>query len=101
MATCFVCGSVLSKGAGVKKSVYTGASVGGFNLSSNIWLNVLLNSMFGDARSRARSYYSQKSVCSACADEIAARERRKITLLIVAAAFGALALFVFVLVLGR
>src|SRR5712671_846958 len=82
MASCYVCGKALPKGKGVKKNIYTGASVGGFNMSSNIWLNVLLNSLFGDKRSRARSYYAQRSVCPDCAVGLDAKDRRNVTLLV-------------------
>jgi hypothetical protein len=78
MPSCYVCQKVMPRNSAIKRNVYTGASVGGFNFSSAVWLNVLLNNMFGQKHSRARSYYAQRIVCADCADAIDRRERFKI-----------------------
>jgi ribosomal protein S27E len=78
MANCYVCGKTLLKGNSVKRNVYAGGSVGGYNFSSSVWFNVFLNQLFGDKRSRARSYYHQRVVCDDCAHEIDTKNTRKI-----------------------
>jgi hypothetical protein len=78
MANCFKCGQVIQSGMGLKKTVYTGASVGGFNISTNVVLNVVLNSFLSKGRVSVRSYYSQRLLCPACAAALDLQERRKL-----------------------
>jgi hypothetical protein len=77
MAECFVCGVAIAKGGGIRKRVYTGSSVGGFNLFNSIVLNWLANSIVRGRPSSIRSYYSYRTVCNSCAVAIEAWERRK------------------------
>jgi hypothetical protein len=83
MPQCHCCSQSIPRGSGVKKTVYPGASVGGFNFSSRVWLNVVLNSVLGGRRSFARSYYSQQWVCTTCAAKIDAKEKIKLLLIVV------------------
>jgi hypothetical protein len=77
MVGCFVCGCVIPKGTEIRRSIYTGASIGGFNLSSNIVVNWALNSLLSNRRQSVRSYYSKKTVCPSCNANISKNERRK------------------------
>jgi predicted nucleic acid-binding Zn ribbon protein len=77
MAACFVCGCVIPKGTEIRRTVHTGSSVGGFNIFSNVMLNLLVNSLLLKRRQSVRSYYSTKTVCSSCDKNLAKRERRK------------------------
>jgi hypothetical protein len=99
MPGCYHCRQALPRGSGVKRTVYTGASVSGFNLSSHVWLNVVLNSLLSKSRSRARSYYSQRWVCAACASKIDAQERNTL-MFIVVVVFAAISFFAISLVIG-
>jgi len=78
MANCFICGCVIPKGAEIRRTVYTGSSVGGFNIFSNVLLNLIVNSLISKRRQSVRSYYSTRTVCSSCDADLAMRERRKI-----------------------
>jgi len=78
MASCFICGRVIPKGAELRRTVYTGSSVGGFNIFSNVVLNLIMNSLISKRRQSIRSYYSIRTVCSGCDTELATRERRKL-----------------------
>ncbi len=82
MATCYVCEKSLEKENAKWRTFYTGASVGGFNLSSNVVLNVVLNSIFAKRRTQVRSYYAQRAVCSKCAMRVDGRERIKFLILL-------------------
>jgi predicted nucleic acid-binding Zn ribbon protein len=77
MAECFVCGAAIPKGGGIRKRVYTGSSVGGFNLFNSVVLSWLANSMISRRRPSVRSYYSFRTVCSSCAVAIDGWERKK------------------------
>ena len=62
MSTCYLCGSQIPKGQTVRKRVYTGSSVGGFNLSTNPILNWVLNLGLSNRRTTIRNYYSVRTV---------------------------------------
>ena len=72
--------------------VYTGSSVGGFNIASNIVINFILNSLLSKRRQTLRSYYSIRTICSSCNNAMATRERHKI--------IGLLVLVTFLVLLG-
>jgi hypothetical protein len=76
MATCYLCGSQIPQGQGIRRRVNTGVSVGGFNLSTNPVVAWILNSLLTKRAAAFRSYYSLRTVCSTCARTIDARERR-------------------------
>src|SRR5260370_39613827 len=78
MATCFLCGCAIPKGTEIRKMVYTGASVGGFNLFSYVVVNWMLNSLLSNRRQSIRSYYSTRTICPSCNTKIDTGERRKI-----------------------
>jgi hypothetical protein len=80
MPTCFACGSPISKGQNVQRLVYTGSSVGGFNLSTNVLLNWALNSALSKRKMNVRSYYSLRSVCQSCASRIDQRQKDRMLL---------------------
>jgi hypothetical protein len=77
MASCFICGVLILKGAEIRRTVHTGSSVGGFSISSNVVLNLIVNSLISKRRQSVRSYYSTRTVCSSCDTVLAMRERRK------------------------
>jgi uncharacterized membrane protein YkvI len=83
-----MCGGAIAKGGGFRKRVYTGSSVGGFNLSSSVVLNWLANSIIGRRRVGVRSYYSYRTVCQSCAAALDEWERKK--LLAIGGIIGAL-----------
>jgi predicted nucleic acid-binding Zn ribbon protein len=78
MTSCFICGRLIPKGAEIRRTVHTGSSVGGFNISSNVVLNLIVNSLISKRRQSVRSYYSTRTVCSSCDTDLAMHERRKI-----------------------
>jgi hypothetical protein len=78
MSECFICGAAIVRGGGVRKRVYTGSSVGGFNLSSSVVINWMANSFIGNRRATIRSYYSYRTVCPTCAASLDDWERKKL-----------------------
>jgi hypothetical protein len=99
MATCYACGTVLSKGHGIRKTVHTGSSVGGFNLSSNVPLNWALNnilnqwvfsSILNRRNASVRSFYSVRTLCATCAARLDMAEKRKLVALLTLPVAGAL-----------
>ena len=92
VASCFVCGSQIPKGRELRKSVYVGASVGGFNLSSNVVLNWLLNAALSKRRVGIRSYYGLRTICQNCAIAMEKEEKKR---LLVIAIFCILVLSIF------
>jgi hypothetical protein len=62
----------------VRRMVYTDASVGGFDLFSNVVINWMLNSLVSNRRQSIRSYYSMRTICASCNTNISARERRRV-----------------------
>ena len=94
MANCFICGCAIPKGAELRRTVYTGASVGGFNIFSNVILNFVLNSLLSNKRQSVRSYYSTRTICSSCDKALATRERHKIIGVLMLVGFPALVGFV-------
>jgi hypothetical protein len=105
MASCYFCGTILPTGQGLRKTVHTGSSVGGFNLSSNVLLNWgfnsilnhwILPSIFNRRNPSVRSFYSVKTLCGTCAARLDMAEKRKlVALLVVAGAAASLLLTVF------
>jgi hypothetical protein len=79
MATCFLCGCAIPKGTEVRRMVYTGASIGGFNLFSNVVVNWMLKSLLSNRRQIIRSHYSKRTLCPSCNTNIDLGERRKMT----------------------
>ena len=49
----------------------------GFNVSTNVVFNWVLNSLLANRQTTIRSYYSLRTVCPACAAQIQNSERRK------------------------
>jgi hypothetical protein len=80
MSSCFICGKQITKGQELRKRIYTGSSVGGFNFSSSVLLNWILNSAINKRRVSVRSYYSVRTVCPSCAISIEQAERAKMAL---------------------
>jgi predicted nucleic acid-binding Zn ribbon protein len=90
MASCYVCGTPLPRGQGLRKSVHTGASVAGFNLSSTVLLNWILNSILRRRYASIGNYYSVKTLCAPCASNLDLAERRKLIAVLTCVAAGAL-----------
>jgi hypothetical protein len=99
VASCYLCGRPLSKGQGLRKTVHTGASVTGFNISSNVLLNWALNSALRQRYAGIRNYYSVKMLCAPCASRLDQTERQKLIAVLKVAAAGA-AILAIVLCLG-
>jgi hypothetical protein len=99
VASCYVCGTSLPKGHGVRKTVHTGASVTGFNISSNVLLNWAVNSALRQRYAGIRNFYSVKTLCAPCASRLDLAERQKIIAFVKLAAVGAI-VFAIVLFLG-
>jgi hypothetical protein len=98
MSACSVCGRTIPKGREVRKRIYTGSSVGGFNFLSSVVLNWGVNSLLNRRPVGIRSYYSFRTVCQNCAASIDQAERQKLqwalkAIGIVAAGFVALLVF--------
>jgi hypothetical protein len=62
----------------IRKSVHTGASVSGFNLSSNVPLNWFLNSLISKRPARIRNSYSLRTICATCEAKLDAQERARV-----------------------
>jgi len=92
MPTCFLCGTPLAKGQGLRKSVHTGASVAGFNITSYVLLNWLLNSILRRRYVGIRNQYSIKALCAACASALDLAEKQKLIAVLKIGAVGALIL---------
>lgn len=100
MANCYLCGNAIQKGSEVRSHVYTGASVQGFNVSSNILINWALNSLLSKKRASVRSVYSIKTLCPSCDASYSASQRRKV-LVAVSVGVGMMALFILFLAVSR
>lgn len=88
MAACFVCSVAIPKRQEVRKRVYTGSSVSGFNFSSIVLLNWLLNSALRKRPTGIRSYYALRTLCPRCAaaiDQAEAKKLKVLTLIAIAA----------------
>src|SRR5262249_39997180 len=99
MASCYSCGTMLPTGQGIRKTVHTGSSVGGFNLSSNVLLNWGLNNILNHwilprilnrSNATVRSFYSVKTLCASCAGRLDLAEKRKLLGLLVLVTAAAL-----------
>jgi hypothetical protein len=75
MPSCYLCGSIIQTGQGVRRRLHSGASVSGFNFSSNVLLNWLLNSLLSKRPARLRNYYSLHTICANCAMRLDAQQQ--------------------------
>jgi hypothetical protein len=82
MASCYLCGTQIPKGQGLRKTVYIGMGIGGFSLFSNVLLDWILNTAIRRRPATVRSYYSVKIICSHCALSAAAADKRKLFVLL-------------------
>ncbi len=84
MPSCYICGSQIQTGNGLRKSVHTGASVSGFNFSSSVPLNWLVNSVIRRRPVGIRNSYSLRTLCPSCAASLDAKEayKRRIIMMI-------------------
>jgi len=92
MASCYLCDAPIPKGQSLRKRVYTGLSIGGFNFSSNLVLNWILNSIFNRSRASVRSYYSIRTICPNCAVRIDIANKRKVLTILILGLVAALVL---------
>src|SRR6266516_4504308 len=82
MSSCFVCGNLIPQGRDIRKRVYVGSGVSGFNLTSNVVVNGLLNSALSRRRVGMRNYYSVRTVCMSCSSAIDQSERKRMFVLL-------------------
>jgi len=99
MATCFICANHIPTAQVVRRRVYTGASVGGFNLSSNVFVNWLLNSAIRKRPTSVRSYYAIRTVCPSCAIALDKAERRRTGLIVTGIVSAAIVLTIVLLLM--
>jgi hypothetical protein len=92
MPSCYICGSPTQTGNAVRKSVHTGASISGFNFSSNVPLNWLVNSVIRKRPVGIRNSYSLRTLCSNCAAALDANEAYKRRVLLMTAGGLAIAI---------
>jgi hypothetical protein len=85
MASCYLCGGQIPRGQAFRKHLYTGFSIAGFNFSSNVFLNLIINGILTTRLQRLRSYYPVKTLCGQCATTIAAAEKRQSIVLLMGA----------------
>jgi hypothetical protein len=97
MPSCYVCGSNILTGQGLRRSVHTGATISGFNLSSIFLLNWLLNSLISKRSARIRNSYSLRTICPTCAMNLDAQERTRIKVLLWLAGGAILAVTAFLI----
>lgn len=84
MAGCYLCGTSLAKGQGVRRNVRTGTSVAGlFSAPPTVFL-VILAVIVGGKLPSTRSYFGLRTLCPTCGQRLDAQRslRRKIFLLI-------------------
>src|SRR5258707_8374896 len=84
MPNCYICGSQIQTGNGVRKSVHTNASVSGFNFSSNVPLNWFVNSVIRKRPVGIRNSYSLRTLCPSCATTLDAKEAYKRRIMMIA-----------------
>jgi hypothetical protein len=84
MPSCYICGSRIQTGIGLRRSVHTNASVSGFNFSSSVPLNWLINSLIRKRPVGIRNSYSLRTLCPNCAAVLDAKEayKRRITMIL-------------------
>jgi hypothetical protein len=83
MASCYLCGSQIPKGQALRKHVYTGLSIGGFSLFSNVFLDWIMNTGIRRRFAPVRSFYAVKTICGHCAASRAAADKQKLFVLLV------------------
>lgn len=85
MAGCYLCGTSLAKGQGLRRNVRTGTSVMGlFSTPPTIFL-IALAVIAGIKVPSTRSYFGLRTLCPACAQRLDAQRslRRKILFLVI------------------
>jgi hypothetical protein len=80
MASCFLCGIPIRKGTEVRRLVYSGSSIAGFNITSHFLLDAIINSAIGRRSPRVRSFYVSRIVCQTCNREANSKLFRRIIL---------------------
>ncbi len=100
MPSCYLCGLNIPIGQGLRRSVHTGATISGFNLSSIFPLNWLLNSLISKRPARIRNSYSLRTICPTCAMNLDAQERMRMKILLWAAVGAILLVAAFLVVSG-
>jgi hypothetical protein len=98
MTSCYLCGSNIPSGQGVRRSVHTVATISGFNLSSIFPLNWFLNSLISQRPARIRNSYSLRTICPTCAMNLEAQERMRVKVLLWVAGGAILAAAAFLVV---
>src|SRR5947207_15979590 len=69
MANCFLCGNSLKKGTEMRRLIYSGSSIAGFNVTSHCVIDVIINSLVLRRSPRVRSFYVSRVVCQTCNQE--------------------------------
>lgn len=97
MPSCYLCGLHIPRGQELRRPVHTGATIAGFNLSSNVPLNWFLNSLLFRRLARIRNSYSLVTICPACAINLDEQERRRMRTVFYAATSTILLIIAFLL----
>jgi hypothetical protein len=98
MPSCYLCGSSIPSGQGLRRSVHIGVTISGFNLSSSSPLNWLLNSLISKRSARIRNSYSLRTVCPTCAMNLDAQAWMQLKILLWAAGGAILIVAAFLVV---
>ena len=97
MPSCYLCGSHIPGGQGLRRPVHTSATVGGFNLSSNVPLNWFLNSLISKRPARIWNSYSLRTICPTCAMNLDTQQRTRTKILLWASSGAILLVAMFLL----
>jgi hypothetical protein len=85
MAGCYLCGTPLAKGQGVRRNVRTGTSVAGLFSTPPSLLLVVLAVLAGGKVPSIRSYFALRTLCPPCGQRLDAHRSlgRQLVLLLV------------------
>lgn len=73
MTACYLCGTSLNKGQGVRRTVRTGTSVAGLASFAPTLLTIVISALFGIKQPSIRSYFSLRTLCPSCVKRVDAR----------------------------
>jgi hypothetical protein len=87
MAGCYLCGTTVAKGQGVRRNVRTGTSVAGLFSTPPTIILVVLAVLAGGKVPSVRSYFGLRTLCPTCGQRLDAKRslRRRILMCIAAA----------------
>src|SRR5215208_7503974 len=82
---CFLCGTSVAKGQGIRRNLNTGTSVAGLFSTPPSFLLIVISVLAKGRMPSIRSYFALRTLCPSCAQRLDAQRssRRKIALFVI------------------